>query len=44
MIVKPKILVIEDDPDLNESIVDFIRDFSQPEAALTGADGLYLSE
>ena len=44
MIVKPKILVIEDDPDLNESIVDFIRDFSQPEAALTGADGLYLAE
>ncbi len=27
MIVKPKILVIEDDPDLNESIVDFVGTF-----------------
>lgn len=44
MTVKPKILVIEDDPDLNESIVDFIRDFAEPEAALTGADGLYQAE
>ena len=44
MTVKPRILVIEDDPDLNESITDFIRAFADPEAALNGADGLYLAE
>ncbi len=40
---KPKILVVEDDPNLNQSICDFIREFAEPTAALTGSDGEFLA-
>jgi two-component system response regulator CiaR len=41
---KPKILVVEDDPNLNQSICDFISDFADVEAALTGSDGEFMAE
>lgn len=44
MFVKPKLLVVEDDPNLNQSICAFVQDFAEPVAALTGADGAYLAE
>ncbi|WP_461214916.1 response regulator transcription factor [Lacticaseibacillus sp. GG6-2] len=40
---KPKILVVEDDPNLNQSICDFISEFAEPTPALTGSDGEFLA-
>lgn len=44
MTSKPKILVVEDDPNLNQSICDFVRDFADVESALTGSDGEFMAE
>ncbi|MFD1483926.1 response regulator transcription factor [Lacticaseibacillus baoqingensis] len=41
---KPKLLVIEDDPNLNQSIVGFVSDFADADAALTGTDGAFMAE
>lgn len=44
MFAKPKILVVEDDPNLNQSICSFIQTFAEPVAALTGTDGTFMAE
>ncbi|WP_407892005.1 response regulator transcription factor [Lacticaseibacillus sp. N501-2] len=41
---QPKILVIEDDPHLNQSICEFVSDFADVAQALTGSDGEFMAE